>query len=282
MLKKLFFASALMISAAFAFVACSSDDDNNDNKSSLAKTSWTLEVDNPENPMVISIVSDSEGYFTSSYVIEDEDGKVYKDETRTKFTYQKEGEKYKMFIKSVASKDGDTWNIVDYDDVDYTLCFTVNEQAKTMTLTFVNDKIVTVKQTDYTPISWPESSGGGERVVPKTNDDLLGKWRGEAPTPFGFVEFCSFTFKKEGDKYLVDGHVEFVDMLFTRSPFYELNFQNAPYTVYNGLAVIENVADKTNIVLLAINMDCFEASVVLEGKFLAGIPLITKRMSKRK
>lgn len=282
MIKKLFFASALMISAAFAFVACSSDDDNNDNKSSLAKTSWTLEVDNPDNPMVISIVSNSEGYFTSSYEIEDEDGKVYKDETRTKFTYQKDGDKYKMIIKSVASKDGDTWNIVDYDGVDYTLCFTVNEQAKTMTLTFVNDKIVTVKQTDYTPISWPESSGGGERVVPKSNDDLLGKWRGEAPTPFGFVEFCSFTFKKEGDKYLVDGHVEFVDMLFTRSPFYELNFQNAPYTVYNGLAVIENVADKTNIVLLAINMDCFEASVVLEGKLLAGIPLITKRMSKRK
>lgn len=79
MLKKLFFASALMISAAFAFVACSSDDDNNDNKSSLAKTSWTLEVSNPDNPMSISIVSEQEGYICSTYEIEDEDGKVYKD-----------------------------------------------------------------------------------------------------------------------------------------------------------------------------------------------------------
>lgn len=246
MIKKLFFASAMIISAAFAFVACSSDDDNNDNKSSLAKTSWTLEVDNPENPMSISIVSEQEGYICSSFKTSDDEGKEYKFETRTKFTYQKEGEKYKMIVKAIATEYDGKWETSDIDGADYPAYFTVNEQAKTMTFTYGDNEKVTFKQADYAPISWPESTPFEDEA--KTKDDVLGEWIGGMVFPYPMMMgACKISFTKKGDVYSATGRTYLNDK--TRGKvLYDVSFKDCSYTVDNGKVEI-NVSEDTKIVM---------------------------------
>lgn len=277
MIKKLFFASALIISAAFAFVACSSDDDNNDNQISLAKTTWTSEVSNPDTPMSISIISEQEGYLCSSFTTTD-DGKEYEYDTRLKFIYQKEGEKYRMNFKGLAVGYDGNWETIDFSGTENPMYFTVNKQAKTLSIIYKDKERSALKQTDYAPISWPESYS--IPLPPVTKDDVLGNWQCQkVHLPLPFLPNWNIDITKNGDKYLASGTVEMKELLFF-TEIYNITFKDANYTTENRKVIIENVADDDAKIVIMVPPFMMRGIGALMKKdlFLGGFPTPLNRL----
>lgn len=278
MIKKLLFASALIISAALVFVACSSDESENDK--TLAMTTWTLEGDGSGEPVSISIVSEKEGIICSAFKMTGDDGKEYTFETRMKFTYQQVGGKYSMNINAVAAEHDGKWETIGVTDEEYNMAFTVNKQAKTMTLLCGDDTELTAKQTTYVPVSWP----GSAPVIPevKTKDDALGTWVGGMffPIPDPVSVDHTIIFSKKNDNYSASGRVK-SSVRKKRGELvrYDISFRGCSYTVDNGTIVVENIENNTKLVIKS-NAYFFGVSEVYrDGRKSPGLPAYVFRAS---